>query len=153
MSFSAADGRTQVLAEVATATEAIGTALTELGEAYELVDERSGDQLEEELFGPVQRAYARAQRTHREFAAAHGAPTVAFTAPAHGHGRPGDARDALERAGSDLALADGTLATLQDSMLPVEVGDPELRAGITAVRELIAPLPASARALLRILGR
>jgi hypothetical protein len=153
VSYTAADGRAQVLAELAAATGAIGAALTELGEAYELVDEQSGDRLEAELFGPVQRAYARAQRTHREFAEAHGAPTVEFTAPAHGAGRPGDARGALERAAAGLELADATLATLQDSMLPVEVGDPALRGGIAGVRELIAPLPASTRGLLRVLGR
>ena len=45
------------------------------------------------------------------------------------------------------------LATLQDSMLPVEVGDPELRAGLSAVRESIGPLPGRARELLRTLGR
>lgn len=153
MSYTSADGRAQILSELAVATDAIGAALTELGEAYELVDERSGDQLEEELFGPVQRAYGRAQRTHREFAAAHGDEEAEFVAPPHGAGRPGDARGALERAGSGLGLANQTLATLQDSMLPVEVGDPALRAGLAAVREIISPLPAATRNLLRVLGR
>ena len=153
MSYTSADGRAQILAELAVATDAIGAALTELGEAYELVDERSGDQLEEELFGPVQRAYGRAQRTHREFAASHGDEGAEFVAPPHGAGRPGDARAALERAGSGLGLANETLATLQDSMLPVEVGDPALRAGLAAVREIISPLPAATRNLLRVLGR
>ena len=38
-------------------------------------------------------------------------------------------------------------------MLPVEVGDPELRSGLSRVRELIAPLPDRARNLVRVLGR
>ena len=54
-----------------------------------------------------------------------------------------DAVDAAERE----------LVALQDSLMPIEVGDPELRAGLTEVRQLIAPLPARARDLLRLLGR
>jgi hypothetical protein len=38
-------------------------------------------------------------------------------------------------------------------MLPVEVGDPQLRAGLAAVRELIGGLRAQARELVRTLGR
>ena len=38
-------------------------------------------------------------------------------------------------------------------MLPVEVGDPELRDGLRSVRELIAPLFGRARAIVRVLGR
>jgi hypothetical protein len=49
--------------------------------------------------------------------------------------------------------ADRTLAGLQDSMLPVEAGDEELRAGLKAVREPLGGLPGNARAFLRVLGR
>ena len=49
--------------------------------------------------------------------------------------------------------AERELVALQDSLMPIEVGDPELRAGLTEVRQLIAPLPARARDLLRLLGR
>jgi hypothetical protein len=38
-------------------------------------------------------------------------------------------------------------------MLPVEVGDPELRAGLAEVRELLGGLRARARELVRTLGR
>jgi hypothetical protein len=38
-------------------------------------------------------------------------------------------------------------------MLPVEVGDPELRAGLADIRELVGNTRASARAFLRTLGR
>jgi hypothetical protein len=64
-----------------------------------------------------------------------------------------DARTAIDSAADALRGADETLATLQDSMLPVEIGDPEVRAGLSRVRELIAPLPGRGRELLRTLGR
>jgi hypothetical protein len=38
-------------------------------------------------------------------------------------------------------------------MLPVEVGDEALRAGLADTRSLLDALPARARELLRILGR
>jgi hypothetical protein len=38
-------------------------------------------------------------------------------------------------------------------MMPVEVGDAELRTGLAEVRELIADLSEQARELVRILGR
>ncbi len=152
MSYSNADGRAQILAELEQAAHEIGSALSELSEAFELLDERSAERLEEELFGPAQRAYARVQRTHMDFARQHGVAPATFTGASAG-GRPGDARGAVERAAGGLERADVTLATLQDSMLPVEVGDPALRSGITEVRELVTPLPGAARALLRVLGR
>ena len=49
--------------------------------------------------------------------------------------------------------ADRTLAQLQDSMRPVEVGDAELRAGLSEVRRLVAPWPHAANELVRGLGR
>jgi hypothetical protein len=152
MSFSAADGRAQLLAELERATNAIGVALTSLGDAYEWLDEGTADRMESELFRPAQAAYGRAQRTHSAFSERHRRAPVTFGPGGH-TGHPGDARGALERAAGGLGEADTVLATLQDSMLPVEVGDPELRAGLSAVRELIAPLPGRVRGLLRTLGR
>jgi hypothetical protein len=49
--------------------------------------------------------------------------------------------------------ADGDLAQLQDSMIPVEVGDAELRAGLAEVRALVGGLRWQARDLVRTLGR
>ena len=49
--------------------------------------------------------------------------------------------------------ADRILAELQDSMLPVEVGDPLLRAGLEEVRSLLGAVAASARELVRVFGR
>jgi hypothetical protein len=151
MSYTSADARQQVLDELAKAAEYLGVAVARLGEAYESMDEQSADRLEEQLFRPLQAAYGTARRSHAEFAARYDIPgrTFAQASP----GRPVGPREELEVASEQVRSADETLVTLQDSMLPVEVGDPELRAGLSRVRELIAPLPERTRELLRVLGR
>jgi hypothetical protein len=151
MSYTSADGRQQVLDELATAIEHLGIAVARLGEAYEALDENTADRLEAELFRPLQAAYGTAQRTHSEFAARYGAPARTFGQASPG--LPAGPRDELERAGDEIRTADETIATLQDSMLPVEVGDPELRAGLSRVRELVAPIPDRTHNLVRVLGR
>ncbi len=152
MSYTNADARAQLLSELSRAAERIGYALASLGEAYEWLDDQMADRLEAELFRPVGSAYGRAKRAATEFAERYELPAPALEQTAPG-GRPGDARGAVERAGEALRSADETLSTLQDSMLPVEVGDPEIRAGLMQIRELIGPLSARARELLRTLGR
>lgn len=152
MSYSAAAGRAQLLSELFTAGERIGMAVATLGEVYEWLDDQSADRLEEELFRPAQRALGRVRRAYTEFGARYEVPMRELT-PAPPSGRPGDSRGAIERAADSLRTADETLATLQDSMLPVEVGDPELRRALAEVRELISPVPGRAAALLRVLGR
>ena len=152
MAYTTADARQQLLDSLARATEELALALASLGEAYEQLDEQSADRLEEELFRPVQVAYGRAQRTYAEFAARHDLPARAFEqvsggAPSHG------VKGFLDSAVDAVGRADGTLATLQDSMLPVEVGDPELRAGLEEVRKLLGALPGRARQFVRTLGR
>ncbi len=151
MSYTTAAGRRQLLDDLATAAESIGAALADLTEAYERMDDDSADRLEQELFRPAQAAYGAAKRSYAEFAGRYGFPEREFSPPPTG--RPLEARAAIEHAADAARAADETLATLQDSMLPVEVGDPELRAGLSHVRELIAPLPAHARQFLRTLGR
>lgn len=151
MSYTAADGRRQLLSEIATATERIGAALAALGEAYERMEEHAGDRLEEELFRPVQAAYGRAQRAHSGFAERYHLPAPTFQAPSPR--LPTDPGHGIQYAAEELRAADETLATLQDSMLPVEVGDAEVRGDISHVRELIAPLSGRAREIVRVLGR
>ena len=51
------------------------------------------------------------------------------------------------------AQADSALSALQDSSLPTEVGDVELRAALTDVRELLGGVRQRARELARTLGR
>src|ERR1039458_9175758 len=105
MAYTTADPRRQRLDELADATDEISSALASLGEAYELVDEQTADRLQLGLFLPVQVAYwlvprthdvfaavqwpfARAQRTHKEFADRHDLPHRVFVpatpgAPSH----------------------------------------------------------------------
>ena len=152
MAYVAGEARQQLLDDIAGAIEHMSLALAALGTAYEQLDERTADRLEDQLFGPVQRAYGRARRTHTGFAERHGLPTRTFepTAPrAASHGVSG----LLDMAVDAVEDADTELAELQDSMLPVEVGDPELRAGLAEVRESLGAIPERARELMRTLGR
>jgi hypothetical protein len=152
MTYTTANARQELLDGLAGATDEIGLALASLGEAYELVDEQTAERLEEGLFQPVQAAYGRAQRTHAAFAGSHGLPGRVFepqTPGAPSSGAKGFLESAVEAAGR----ADDTLAAIQDSMLPVEVGDPPLRAGIAEVREQLGGLRGRTRELLRTLGR
>ena len=152
MTYATADARQQMLDTLAAATDELGLALAALGEAYEHLDENSGERLEQELFRPVQAAYGRAQRTHLEFAARHGLPHHTFR-PASQRAPSAGVKGLLDGAATSVANADHTLATLQDSMLPVEVGDPQLRAGLQEVRALLADFAARAHELVRTLGR
>jgi hypothetical protein len=150
--YATADARQQLLDTLADATEDLARALASLTEAYELLDENSAEQLEQALFVPVQVAYGRARRTHQEFASRVSLPDRAFApslAGAPGKGVKGFLDDAVQ-AVSD---ANGTLATLQDSMLPVEVGDAPLRAGLEQVRMQLDGVGTRARELMRTIGR
>jgi hypothetical protein len=152
MGYSTSDARQQLLDTLAEATDALGFALACLAEAYDKLDEHNGDRLEEELFGPVQGAYGRAKAAHAEFAGRHGLPGRTFEQQSAGvspRGAPGF----IDQAVGAVSEADTALAELQDSMLPIEAGDPELRAGLTAVRERVRGLRGTARELLRTLGR
>jgi hypothetical protein len=68
MAYTTVEGRQQLLGALAEAIDEIGLALASLSAAYERLDIATADTLEEELFGPAQRAYGRAKRTHVEFA-------------------------------------------------------------------------------------
>ena len=153
MPYSTAEARQQLLDDLAHAVDELGVALAVLGDAYELLDEQNADRMEAELFRPVQVTYARAQRTHGGFAERHGLPTRTFAASAAGRGVGHDARSQLDAALEAIEEADQLLVEIQDSMMPVEVGDAELRAGLAGLRELVAPLPDRGAALLRTLGR
>jgi hypothetical protein len=151
MAYTNAEGRQQLLDELGGAADAIGIAIAALGEAYELLDEQTADKLEALLFRPAQAASGRVKRTYGEFAERHGFPTPSFApgvAP-HAH-RP---KDHIDNAVSALQRADAELGELQDSMLPVEIGDAEVRAGISETRALLGPLPHAAHELERRLGR
>jgi len=152
MAYSTAEARQDLLDAVADAIEDLARALAALGAAYELLDEHKADQLEEALFGPVQVAYGRAQRTHSDFAGRYGLPGRSFEQPQAGAPSTG-LKGYVDDAVAAVTSADATLVTLQDSMMPIEVGDAELRAGLANVRELVAEVPQRARALARTIGR
>jgi hypothetical protein len=152
MAQSTAEVRQQLLDTVAEAADEIGSALAYLGAAYERLDDNTADDLERELFRPVQIAYGRAQRTHAEFANRHGLPGRVFEQASPG--APSQSvKELIDNALEAVGRADSTLATLQDSMLPVEYGDPDLRAGLQDVRTHLSDLRARARTLVRTLGR
>jgi len=152
MSYTNAEARQDLLDIVAEAIDELAVALAALGEAYEQLDEQHGDELEEQLFRPVQVAYGRAKRTYAGFAERTGRTAREFEEATRGAPSTG-AKGFVENAVKAVAAADVVLSTLQDSMLPVEVGDRELRAGLGEVRELIAPLPGRARKVVSRLGR
>jgi hypothetical protein len=153
MTYTSDEGRRELLEATAEAAESIGVALAAVGEAYELVDDDMADRIERELFGPVQAAYGRAKRGHAEFAARHGLAAHAFASTPASSGLPVGAAGYVEQAVEAAQRADDILSELQDSMLPVEVGDPELRAAIADVRTRLDEVPGRAHALLRTLGR
>jgi hypothetical protein len=152
MMQTTAEGREQLLESLAEATNYIGSALASLGAAYEQLDETNADELEAMLFRPVQLAYGRARRTHTDFAKRHGMATRDFDPPSPGLASIG-AKGFIDNALVAVGRAENALVTLQDSLLPVDVGDPELRAALAELRELVASLPPRARELVRTLGR
>jgi hypothetical protein len=152
MAYITAEARQQLLDDLAGAIESLGDSVATLGAAYDALDDATADRMEELLFRPVQQAYGRAQRTHTSFAERYGLPARTF-----GPGRSGpvssSARALLERAIDAIAEADEALVELQDSMMPVEVGDAELRAGLAAVRSSVEDARERSRDLMRGLGR
>ena len=152
MAYAGREARELLLETVAEATDQIAVALAALGAAYEQLDETSADRLEEQLFRPAQVAYGRAKRTHAGFAERHGLPGRTFEPAKAGLPSQG-VKGFLERALEAIGEAESVLADLQDSLRPVEVGDPELRAGLADVRELVSALPDRARRFVSLFGR
>jgi hypothetical protein len=150
--YAADDARQQLLDVIAQACERLAVALAELSEAYEGLDTHSADRMEEQLFAPVQASYGRLRRAHAQFAQRHDLPARAFESAQAGPPSKG-VKGFLEAAASAVAEADWLLSTLQDSMLPVEVGDAELRADLEQVRSLLGNVSSRARELTRAFGR
>jgi hypothetical protein len=122
MAYSTSDSRRQRLDTLVEATDELGFALACLAEAYDNLNGQSADGLREQLFRPVQVAYGRAQLPTPSSLAAKGYWVArSSTAP-----RPG-ATGFTHRAAEAISEEDRALTALQDSMLPVEVGDSALR--------------------------
>jgi hypothetical protein len=152
VAISTADARRQILDDLAAALDQLGVAVALLGEAFEQLAVDVADRLEAELYRPVQRAYGRGQRTHTQFAQRVGLPGDTFQPPAPGSTSQG-ARELVQKMAAAVTDADRRIAELQDSMLPIEFGDGELRAGLSEVRELLEKVPTAAALFLRTLGR
>jgi hypothetical protein len=151
VSYTNESGRRQILDDIAAAADLVAVALAEVGDAYEQLDDQSAERLEGLAFRPLQAAYGQLKRTNSEFAARHRLPAGELRPAAQA--LPADARVLLVRAGDAAREADEMLAELQDSLLPVEVGDEALRAGLSRTRMLIAPLPGAVDTFIRTLGR
>jgi hypothetical protein len=152
VAISTAEARRQILDDLAAGLDQLGLAVACLSEAFEQLAVDAGDQLEANLYRPVQRAYGRGKRTHAQFAERVGMPGDTFEPPSPGVSSQG-VKVLVERAATAVEDADRRIAELQDSMLPIEAGDGELRAGLSEVRELLEKVPTAARQFLRTLGR
>lgn len=152
MAITTPEARAQILDDLAEAIDQIAIAVACLGEAFELVSIQAGDRLEAELFRPAQKAYARGQQTHSRFAERHGVAKCSFELPPAGRPSQG-AKAFIERAVVASGNAGRKISELQDSGLWIEFGDPDLRAGVSEVRELLGEVPGNARMFLRTLGR
>ncbi len=153
MAYVAREARQLLLDTVAEATNELGRALGALGAAYETVDDATADRLEDELFRPVQAAYGRARKAHAGFAERHGLPARAFELGSASGPPSQGIRGYLDQALEAVDEADLILSELQDSMMPVEIGDAELRTGLADGRGLVADVQGRARELVRTLGR
>jgi hypothetical protein len=152
MPYTNVEARQQLLDALGEATDALAQALASLGAAYEQLDYQQADRLEEQLFRPVQHAYGRAKRTHAQFAGRHGFPDREFKTPSPGAPSTG-VKGFIENAVDAIGRAETELVALQDSLMPIEVGDADLRAGLSEVRQLIDGLSQRARTFVRTFGR
>jgi hypothetical protein len=146
------DARQQLLDGLAEAGDELGRALSSLGAAHEALDEQQAERLEEELFRPLRLAYGRAKRTHAEFASRHDLPRHEFQVPFPGAPATG-VKGFVEDAVAAVERAEMQIVGMQDSLMPIEVGDEGLRAGLSEVRQLIEGVARNARGLLRTFGR
>jgi hypothetical protein len=153
LAYVTREAREELLETIAEAIDELGAALGALGDAYEQLDERTADALEESLFRPAQAAYGRAKRTYAGFAERHGLEAGRTFEPVSPGAASRGVRAFVEMAVDSVEEADTILADLQDSMRPVEVGDPELRSGLADVRELLGAIPDRAHRLISTLGR
>ena len=153
MAYATREARQHLLDTVAEAIDELSIAAAALGGAYDLLDEVTADRMEDALFRPVQAALGRAKRTYGGFAERHGLDARAFPPATPGVMPSAGARAFVDRAAETVAEADLILSELQDSMMPVEVGDPEVRAGLADVRATLSPLGDAATGFLRTLGR
>jgi len=152
VAITAAEARQQILDDLAAALDQLGLAVACVSEAFEQLAVDAADQLEAALYRPVQRAYGRGKRTHAQFAERVGVPGDTFEPPSAGPSSQ-STRELIQKMAAAVTDADRRIAELQDSMLPIEAGDAELRSGLSEVRETLEKVPTAAALFLRTLGR
>jgi hypothetical protein len=151
VSYSTESGRQQILEDAAAAAYPLSSALAAVSEIFEQLDEPTADRMEAIVFKPLQGGYGQLRRTLTEFATRSKLDPPEFHEPPVA--LPSGAHAVLEHIAEWAGEADQIIAELQDTLLPVEVGDPELRAGLSGTRTQIAPVPGAVVQLLRTLGR
>jgi hypothetical protein len=139
MAYTTEEGRNQILDDSVAAVNDLAQALGALGDVYDLLPEQEADELEIHIFAPLQKAYGLLKRAHTEFAQRSGLTPRYFNDVEQGPVE--EARDTVERVADLIQGADDAIAELQDTLLPVEVGDRELRDALSGTRELLAHLP------------
>ena len=152
MAITTAEARQQILDDLAAEHDQLGLAVASLSEAFEQLADDTADRLEADLYRPVQRAYGRGKRTHAQFAERVGLSGDTFEPPSAGPSSQ-SVKELIQRMAAAVADADRRVAELQDTMLPIEAGDAELRAGLSEVRDSLEKVPTAAALFLRSLGR
>src|SRR5437763_9820111 len=113
MAYVTAEARQELLDAVAGAIMHLAVAIAALGVAYEQLDERTADRLEDELFGPVQKAYGRARRTYIEFATRYVVDAQSF-APEAPRLPSAGVKGLLEAAADAVGAGEDELAPLEE---------------------------------------
>jgi hypothetical protein len=152
VAYTNAEGRQQVLDDLASALDQVDLALAGVSGAYELLDDATAQRVEDALFRPLQTASAQLRRTRSEFAARHDLTGDGGERQPL-HAAAGSAAVMIQDAAAAATRADMRLVELQDSMLPVEVGDRELREGIERVRTVLGDFGQRSREITRTIGR
>ena len=152
MAYTNAQAREQLLAELAAAADEVGLALACLGEATSSSTRPPPSASRTSCSARSRRPTGRRSAPTPNSPAGTGLPEHEFEA-ARPQVREHDASAIMERAAAAVSRADLALATLQDSMLPVDVGDPPLRAGLEQVRMALADTSRRTREITRTLGR
>lgn len=153
MTYDTAQARRALLDELLGAAGDIAIAIAYASAAYDRLDDTSGDRLEEQVFAPLQKALGALRRAIDEFAARHGDPAArAGSPPPEPHASQGVAA-LLESCAAAARAADGHLSTLQDSLVLIDLGDADLRAGVSDARRRLGGVPAAQRTFVRTLGR
>ena len=153
MAITSGEARQEILDDLAAAIEQISFAAARLGEAYEELSTGAADRMEAELYMPVQKAFGRSKRAYSQYAERSGLDSHGFPPPIQQGVPSAGARGWIEDEVAAASHAESMISGLQDSALAIEFGDPELRAGLSEVRELLGRVPGAATGFMRTLGR